>query len=244
MKIAIIGKGNVGTHLQKAFSGNNIKADLIDSRSFDGLGRNYSVIFLCVPDNSIKPTASRLKDKIQDFEGIVVHTGGSVDMQLLNEYFKNYGVFYPLQTFSKSITISNYSEIPVFIEANGHINENFLKTLASSTFGYVMPLTSEKRKKLHLAAVFVCNFVNACYAMGEDLLRGTEIPFDVLRPLISQTAEKALFHLPDECQTGPAKRGDDEIMKSHASMLSVNPEMLNIYTEFSSYIYNKFNERH
>lgn len=117
--------------------------------------------------------------------------------------------------------------------------ETTLKELGKLLFDNVYPYDSNKREKLHLASVFACNFVNAMYSAAEEILRGEEIPFDVVRALISQTAYNALYHLPGDCQTGPAKRGDESVLTHHKELLNGYGQLAEIYEHVSEYIRKK-----
>lgn len=242
-KAAIIGKGNVGTHLAKAFDGDIVSIDMFSSREVDRLTDEYTFIILAVRDTDIVKIGETVSEILPDFNGIVAHCAGSVDMEVLKSFFKNYGVFYPMQSFSKNIPILNYREIPLFIEGNNTDTEKRLMELAAVLSDNVRALNSEQRLKLHTASVMSCNFVNALYIMSEEILDKTGLPFDVLRPLIRKTTEKIMTHSPAECQTGPAIRGDKIIMEKHLDGLKDFPSIYNIYEEASSYIFNKFHNQ-
>lgn len=238
-KIAIIGKGNVGIHLERALKGVNIEPTLIDSRSLDGLSGDFDLILICVSDTAISQIAHRIAEKIGQVSSVVAHTSGSVSIEAIKNHFKKCGVVYPLQTFSKTMEIKDYSEIPFFIEGNTEQTEKILKLIASLISDNVFVLDSKNRKKLHLASVFACNFVNALYCIGEDLLKECNIPFEILRPIIMTTAEKVISSTPKNCQTGPAKRRDEEILTQHLKMLADKKELREIYRLLSEYIIAK-----
>lgn len=232
MKVAIVGEGNVGNHLKRALKG----ATLINSRTLEGLDRGFDIVLLCVSDNAISSVAQKVNEHLPGYQGIVAHTSGSSDMDVLAPYFENFGVFYPLQTFSRDIEIKEYEKIPIFIEANTICNEEKLRSLAETRFTDIFLLSSEKRRKLHLASIFVCNFVNCLYGIGEDLIKEEEIPFEVLIPLIDETARKIEGKSPVESQTGPAKRGDTTTIARHTAILESKPEIKEIYTLLTNYI--------
>ena len=150
----------------------------------------------------------------------------------------NYGVFYPLQTFSKSRDI-DFSTIPVCIEANTEKNYTLLNKLGNALSNDVRAVSSSQRKGLHLAAVFVCNFVNHLYAMGANVCKENDLPFEVLKPLILETANKVMGLHPSEAQTGPAKRNDKKTMKNHLKALD-NKEHKKIYKLLSKAIKNTY----
>lgn len=238
MNVLIIGEGNVGSHLCKAFRQSGIKVACVSSREFSGalLSYNADIILLAISDAAIPEVARQLSGELPDFKGVVAHTAGSVGIGALEGYFLNYGVFYPLQTFSKEIDIPDYPSIPIFIEGNNSTSESALEALAKSTFKSVFQYPTEKRARLHLASVFSCNFVNALYAIAQQILQDEDIPFDVVKPLITQTARKVLTNSPVDCQTGPASRGDEAVIISHLNALSSHPQLQNVYSILSDYI--------
>lgn len=236
-EIRIIGTGNVAFHLNQYFNASGFDCDTISSRILEGLDDKADLIIIAVSDDAIAPVTSKIKELLPSYRGIVAHTSGSVEMSVLSSFY-NYGVFYPLQTFSREKEVYNFIDIPVFIEGNNADTELMLKEFAEEIFSKVYFLTSEKRRSLHLASVFSCNFVNALYQIGSTLLENENIPFEALRPLIMQTAKKVMDFQPSECQTGPAKRGDDKTINHHLEMLEHNKELKNIYSEITNYIKN------
>ena len=242
MKISIVGKGNVGTHLFNEFTESTVDVNLIDSRTLSGLSTESDLIIITVTDTALADVAAKISHKLSGFKGLVAHTAGSVNIDILKPFFESYGVFYPLQTFSKGNKISNFKSIPIFIEANNKRNEKLLFDVAKLISDKIYPYTSEMREKLHLASVFVCNFVNALYSMGEEILIKEGIPFEVVIPLIEYTAEKIRTDSPNSCQTGPARRGDVEIMNKHLKLLSENKELAELYNKISAYIYKKYSK--
>ena len=241
MRIAIIGTGNVGTHLFKALSGNSeYSVRLINSRNLEGLTPEFDLILLSVSDSVLKDVAEAVAGKVAGHDPIVVHTAGSVPMEVLKPFFKNYGVFYPLQTFSKEIEIADYREIPIFIEGKSPIIVEKLRGVAADFFDRQYILDSNKREKLHLASVFACNFSNAMYGIAEDILNENGLPFQVLLPLISQTADKVRRISPYQAQTGPARRGDTLVMDKHLSSLSDDSMKRDIYKALSELLLKKY----
>jgi len=166
---------------------------------------------------------------------LVVHTSGSLPMDVLKEVSSNFGVFYPLQTFSKSRK-ADFKSIPICIEANTADNENHLVDLGTSISGNVQHINSEERKILHLAAVFACNFPNYMYTIAEQILARNKLDFNFLKPLIEETAAKVQTIDPHNAQTGPAKRGDKIIMNQHLELLKDSPGFKDIYKLISSEI--------
>lgn len=236
-KLAIVGKGNVGSHLYHAFKLKHYPVCNIDSHTLEGLNQDTEIIILAVSDKAIPDVARQVSCKIPEFKGICVHTAGSVDINAIAPFFNKFGVFYPMQTFSKGHKMVRYDNIPVFIEGSEDSISKDLEQLALEISDKVSVITSRERALLHLAAVFACNFTNACYSMANDVLKNAGLPFEVLFPLISQTAEKVMqVNNPDEVQTGPAVRKDLEVMKSQLEMLHGNEKLKKIYSIISDYI--------
>ncbi len=165
-----------------------------------------------------------------------VHTAGSIPMNVWQEHAGRYGVLYPLQTFSKQREV-DFTDIPVFIESNSEEDGRLLKSLAAILSGRVYEANSEQRKSLHLAAVFTCNFTNHMYALAALLLKKYHLPFDVLLPLIDETARKVHELDPQTVQTGPAVRYDTNVIDAHLHMLADEPEMQALYRSLSDNIH-------
>ena len=195
------------------------------------INSDADLYIISVADNAIEEVASQLdlKDKL------VVHTSGSIQMGLLKGASENFGVFYPLQTFSKSKEV-NFSTIPICIEANNSDNLEKLTSFAKMISANVQYVDSDQRKVLHLAAVFACNFPNYMYAIADKIIAKADLDFEILRPLIKETAEKVMEINPVEAQTGPANRSDEKIMNEHLKMLGDNPKFQEIYRLISSEI--------
>jgi predicted short-subunit dehydrogenase-like oxidoreductase (DUF2520 family) len=237
MNIVIIGSGNVAHHLAKAFTENKISVKQIFGRNendlktiSDELKISYStdnledadLYIISVNDSSIEEVSK----KIQKNNVLVAHTSGSVSRDTL---FGNYrkSVFYPLQTFSKSKKIS-YSEIPFFIDAENEEDKIKLKFLAEKISNKVLFADDEKRKYIHLTAVFACNFVNHLFARAKEISDSQNIPFDYFFPLIKETVSKIEKLEPKKAQTGPAIRNDQKVLKLHEALIS-DEEQLKIY---------------
>ena len=230
--VAIVGRGNVASHLFIALK-DKVNVCLVNPHSLEGLPEKPEFILLAVSDNAIEEIVKKLPSS----DSIIAHTSGSISIDSLKEKGKNYGVFYPLQTFTKGIEL-DYSEIPVFIEGSNSLTISKLKKLASLFTNDIREADSEARRKLHLASVFACNFTNALAGVGKDLLEGTNIDFSALLPLMKQTVNKLQYLSPSEAQTGPAVRGDSIVMQKHLRMLQSNPLLQDIYNIFSTLILN------
>lgn len=250
-KIVFIGSGNMATHLSKALKSSGHRVLQVYSRTLSHakklakeinadftdnlreLRTDADIYFISVKDNALP----ELVKKVNFGDRLTVHTSGSVEMNILKNVSVNHGVFYPLQTFSKQQSVS-FSGIPVFIEANNALNEKKLFTIASGIAGKknVHPMSSGQRKRVHLAAVFVNNFSNHLYVIAEEILKTKGLSFEILRPLILETAGKVQANSPHKMQTGPAKRGDKKIINEHLMMLSSHPEYKKIYKLISESI--------
>jgi len=224
--VSLIGYGNVGSHLLSAFhKAEGIKVLQVYSRnsleipfnsinvirSFEDL-EPADVYVLAVPDDAISKVSEMF---ISD--NFVVHTSGSVSLQTLSDKLDK-GVFYPLQTFTKGRELS-FKNIPICIEAEDQKNLKLLQTLAKAISDEVHEISSEERKKLHLAAVWSNNFSNHLFHQASLFLEANNLNFDLLKPLLLETVQKLEFLSPQEAQTGPAKRGDNKTISSHLELL-------------------------
>ena len=248
MKITIIGAGNVATHMTKALfdAGDSILqvwsrtpehaidlAHKVGAEPLTDLGKispDADLYLFCVKDDALPDVIARMPET----GGIWVHTAGSLSMELFAARKSDYGVIYPLQTFSRNRALS-FEEIPLFIEGSTPANAAMLEQLAHTLSLNVYRLPGAKRKKLHLAAVFACNFVNHLYALSAEILNEEELPFDVLLPLIAETAAKVREMAPVAAQTGPALRGDEKVMQQHLDQI-VDPHVREIYRLLSGSI--------
>lgn len=235
LKIDIIGRGNVGTHLSRAFAG-AADAIVVNPRTLKELRTDSDLYIISVSDDAIPEVAKKLRGKVGK-EAIVAHTSGTTPLSAIKGTAKHTGVFYPLQTFSKDVAL-NYSEIPFFIEGESKETESRLVQTARLVSDSVSLSDSEKRKDLHIASVFSCNFCNHLWALSDEYLAKHGLDFKTLLPLIKETARKAGEGHPGEHQTGPAVRRDARIMEAHARKLEENPELLDIYTLLSMSIMN------
>ena len=230
IKIVLLGAGNVGTHLCRALQ-NKEGLEIIQwyNRSLNSLEKELvpfavtqnlndiieaDLYIISVSDTAIPAISKALEGK----NGLIAHTAGSIPMEVLGAH-QNHGIFYPLQTFSKQKEV-DYNQIPLCLEANQPENLNLLKKVAQSLGGPVHLIDSAQRKALHVAAVFVNNFTNHLYTIGEELCKAHKVPFSVLQPLIAETANKIKHLPPSAAQTGPAARGDQKILKDHLQYLT------------------------
>jgi predicted short-subunit dehydrogenase-like oxidoreductase (DUF2520 family) len=249
-RVTLIGAGNLATHLGKAFSKAGIQIIQVYSRTLDSAGTlgkilgtaftnlteeidlGADLILVSVKDDAI----GQVLDQVDLRQQLIVHTAGSVPLDFLKKYSARCGVFYPLQTFSKGREI-DFSDIPVCIEANSAKILNELRELAGKISNAVYEISSEERKILHLAAVFACNFVNHFYYISDQLLEKEGLAFDLLKPLIRETAAKVMTMDPYEAQTGPAKRFDETIINKHLELMDNRPDLREIYSFVSRSIF-------
>ena len=248
-KIVFIGAGNVATQLgfalkkskhtivqvvSKHKSSANKLAQLLncDYSVFpEKINSSADIYVIAVKDDAIGEVVKQLKLKNK----IVVHTSGSVEMNILKSSSDNYGVFYPLQTFSKTSSI-DFKTIPICLEANNTNTFKVLEILANSISKDVQKINSDQRKTIHVAAVFACNFSNHLYTIASDILASANLSLDILKPLIEETSKKIKNNLPAQMQTGPAIRGDKKTMDKHLKMLSDKKQYKEIYKLMSKSI--------
>jgi len=255
LNFCFIGAGNLATQLSQAFRNKGFKITQVYSRTeqsaktlADSLSTNYTtsvkdinknadIYFVALKDSVFDEVLSQI-----DFENkFVVHCSGSLSLSALKSYTENIGVFYPLQTFSKTREV-DFSEIPIFIESNSIQNEKLLLQIANEISGSVAVINSEKRKMLHISAVFACNFVNHLFTIAAEILKSKDIPFDVLKPLIIETAGKVQELEPEKAQTGPAVRFDENIINSHLNELKEFDDYQQLYRSISKSIFDHYNK--
>lgn len=176
------------------------------------------------------------KAKKGEHERVFLHTAGSMPLSVFKGMAQHYGVLYPMQTFSKQREV-DFSIIPCFVEANDEFAQKQIEGLAREISGRVYQLSSEDRKYLHLSAVFACNFANHCYAISQELLEEHGIPFDVMLPLINETAAKVHEMKPKNAQTGPAVRYDENVIDKQSKLLENHPHFKKVYDSMSKSIH-------
>lgn len=169
---------------------------------------------------------------------LFLHTAGSMPLDCFKGFANRYGVFYPMQTFSKSRKV-NFKEIPIFIEGSTNDTVQEIRDIASSISDYVISLSTNDRQYLHLAAVWACNFVNYCYSVAANILESKDIPFNVIIPLINETTQKVHDINPKDAQTGPAVRWDKNIIEKQMNLMSSFPSKQAIYGMISKDIHEQ-----
>jgi len=252
--ITIIGGGNVGYHMGQALyqAGYDIVQVLsrdqgkaiaaaesmraMPASTISNLNDFSTVYVLAVPDDAIASVARELSGigYVSD-DAIVVHTSGATPASVLQPYFPNYGVFYPLQTMKREQGM-NFKGIPVCIQGSDKYWENFLLDMGEAISDEVHLINDEQRAALHLAAVFVNNFTNAILQASHDITAEQQLPFRLLQPLLQKTIQQVKGKTPKSLQTGPALRGDQKTLERHLQQLEAHPQLADIYRAMTAYI--------
>jgi len=246
-RITIIGSGNVAQHLIKAFAKSELieivqvfsrkKETLASVVDYDKIVSDFEELkeadlyIIAVSDKAIAEVSKQLPFQNR----IVAHTSGAASLDVLDAKNRK-GVFYPLQTFSKNKEI-DFSNIPMCLEAENTFDFRVLETVSKTISNSVFAINSDQRKALHVSAVFVNNFTNHLYQIGQEICEEHQVPFEVLKPLIQETAEKINTLNPIDAQTGPAKRHDSTTIEAHLQYLS-NENQKNIYKILTQSIQN------
>jgi predicted short-subunit dehydrogenase-like oxidoreductase (DUF2520 family) len=252
---AFIGAGNVATHLAPALENIGVVITHIYNRTpkegvnlvkklyqaelksdLDFSSSDVDIIFITVADDALQEVISELS--VHE-DTIVVHTSGAQPIDILAYHFPIYGVFYPLQTFSKSKQV-NFKDIPLLTEGSDKKTIALISSLGKRLTGNVKEVSSEERAYVHLAAVFACNFSNHMIRVAEELLRQHKLDIKILLPLISETMNKALNMGAEQAQTGPARRHDLKTLDKHVVMLQKNEDIAEIYKLISQHILNSY----
>jgi predicted short-subunit dehydrogenase-like oxidoreductase (DUF2520 family) len=231
MKVVLIGRGRVATNLLPALQKAGHEVVSVNSRTLEELPTKADVYIISVKDSALQEVA-RQATKGRESQ-LFVHTAGSMPMNIFSGMATHYGVLYPMQTFSKERLV-DFNDISLFLETTDDVSMERLKMLAETLTPHMYELDSAGRKHLHLAAVFACNFVNHCYALSAEVLAAKGLPFSVMLPLVDETAQKVHELAPREAQTGPAVRGDQNVVQMQASMLEGKPEVKAIYEALSN----------
>ena len=231
MNIVIIGQGNVATNLDYAFRKKGIACQMVSSR--EGLDElpQANVYIYAVKDEALASVVAQVQGRERSLH---LHTSGTMPITVFGNDKPHAGIFYPFQTFSKARLIEDFSTVPVFFEARGIDDISAVYSLALTITSHVYEATQHDRERLHVAGVFTNNFTNLMYTMAAELLQNTHIPFRALLPLIDEPAKKIHTLSPRDAQTGPARRGDENVMNHHLSLL--NEEQRQVYQLLSAAI--------
>ena len=225
MKIVIIGAGSVGTNLHHAFELKGIKAELVHARPLTANPSLVSeipsadVYIYTVADHVLKEVVSLIEAP----RALHLHTSGSMPIEVFGADKPHAGVLYFFQSFSREVLIDDWSTIPCFIEGRNIDDIAAIYSLALSLTSRIYEANQHDRERLHIAGIFANNYTNLMYRIAADVLKGTQIPFQALLPLIDQTAAKVHTLAPKDAQTGPAKRGDQEVINHHLELLASTP---------------------
>jgi predicted short-subunit dehydrogenase-like oxidoreductase (DUF2520 family) len=254
--VSFIGSGNLAWHLAPAldnvgfvvkevYSRNPRHAEQLTSRlyqaevkaSLDFSTSNSSVFIIAVSDDAIRSIAQEI---ILPEEAILVHTSGSQPLSELEfSATPNLGVFYPLQSFSKQKKV-DFKNIPIFIESQNQETDELLQLMAKAIGNQVMKIGSGDRVALHVAAVFASNFTNHMLAISKSILQQNSLDFEWLKPLVTETIQKSLAIGPNNAQTGPASRGDLEILDKHLAFLKDDESVAELYKVISQHIVDNY----
>lgn len=242
INVIFLGFGNVNSHLLNALNKSpEVSVKQVFNRNYikmispferipftDDISKleDADVYIIGIPDDTI----SAFSDSLPFQNKLVVHTSGGVSIEALSNKNRR-GVFYPLQTFSKQREVE-FKNIPICLEAENEKDLELLQKLGELISENVVDISSDKRAKLHLSAVFVNNFTNYLYKIGSEILSKENLPFDLLKPLISETASKIENLSPEQAQTGPAKRNDIKTIEKHLSLME-SEEHINFYKMFT-----------
>lgn len=250
MKISIIGSGNVATVLAKLINNSDHEINHIFSRTLENAaelanlyGASYSdyngssqtktdLYIIATTDQSFEQLLPTFKVN----NSLIVHTAGSISKDILHSVSKNYGVLYPLQTLHKNN--DSLPDVPLLIDANTDENINILKKFALSISNNVSVVKDQERFILHAAAVIVSNFTNYLYGIAEDFCIKEKADFNLLKPLIMETAKRVVNHSPKEVQTGPAIRKDIQTLDKHLRLLNKYPKLRTTYMRLTDGIMN------
>ena len=255
-RVVLVGAGNMATAIAVALSKADNRPVAVWSRTAesaqllaDRVGAEWycdidalpqaDVVIISVVDSALREMTTRVVAKYPD--AVILHTAGSIPMNALQQCgATRYGVLYPMQTVNKNSVVS-LDEVTVFVEACDDAVAEEINALARTISNKVVYASSEQRCYLHVAAVFACNFSNAVYNMAAELLEKHGLPFEAMLPLIDEAARKVHRLSPTEAQTGPARRGDANVMNAHKMML--DDELANIYETLSDYIMRRYDKQ-
>ena len=252
ISIVILGTGNLAKHLFDAFKaqkgleiiqlyGRNQKTlsyfnTQINTTTDLSQIKEADIYLVAISDDAI----SEVSEAVLGKKSLIVHTSGSIPMNALPDHHRR-GVFYPLQTFSANRKV-DFNEIPICIEAETVADYELLNALASAISDKVIQIDSDQRKALHLTAVFANNFTNHMYHLAQEICTENNVPFELLLPLINETAAKIQDLSPLDAQTGPARRNDRGTLKKHLAQLK-HKKHKKVYTLLSKSIRKTYGKK-
>ena len=253
MRVCIIGSGKVATHLalrlfekgvvivqvfSRSIEHASTLAKLVQSKPINDymdLAKGQDLYILAVSDNAIEPVAQKMQEVLGSQHAFVVHTSGATPGSILKEHFKRYGVFYPLQTFSKEVN-PKWETIPICIDASNIADVHSLQELGKKCSNTVVRISDDQRAALHVAAVFANNFTNHMLHLSWLIAKEHGVDFSILMPLIKETIRKVGDNNPGDMQTGPALREDDNTIAAHLELLANHPDIQLVYEVLSKSI--------
>lgn len=255
-QVSFIGSGNLAWHLAPAldnsdfpvhevYSKNPAHAALLVERlyeadvkaSLDFSTSSSGIFIIATTDEAIEEVVQEI---VLPEDAILLHTSGSQPLTILGyAATQNLGVFYPLQTFSKDKKVE-FKEVPIFIESATPTTDKVLRAMGNTLSKNVIPINSYERKALHIAAVFASNFTNHMLLVAQDIMKENSLSYDYLKPLIAEMINKSLSIGPENAQTGPARRGDLEILDKHVEFLQDNPSAAELYKIISQHIIDRY----
>ncbi|MDQ2656599.1 MAG: DUF2520 domain-containing protein [Bacteroidota bacterium] len=258
MNVSFIGSGNLAWHLAPAFDNTDFQVREVYSRNarnaeklvdrlyharvqstLDFSSSSSRIFVIAVSDDAIDDIVGEI---VLPDDSILLHTSGSQPLNVLAyAATSSTGVFYPLQTFSKHKKV-DFNEVPVFVESEDSATEQVMLQMARAISRKVHRISSEQRLTLHLAAVFASNFTNHMLTISRDILQTRKLEFEWLKPLIAEQINKSLTVGPEEAQTGPARRGDLEVLDRHVSLLSNDDAVAGIYRAVSQHIVDRYHQ--
>ena len=246
--IILIGSGNVATHLglklsnfynisqvySRQIKNANKLARLLEAEAINDIEeiKKADLAIIAIKDSVVIDTLKKIKDIP------IIHTSGSLSINIFKDEFSSYGVLYPLQTFNQYVEV-DLSSTPICIEANTKKMENMIIEIGSKISNNIIHMNSGQRKKLHIAAVFSCNFSNHMFAISEEILEKSNIDFSIMLPLIKQTISKLSDNKAKAVQTGPARRKDKKIIHDHIKNID-DQDVKIIYEIISNHIINTY----
>ena len=251
MRVLIIGAGNVATVLGRLIKAAGHDIVQVVSRSMNNAGvlatelgcsaaanfgemkKDADLYIAAMSDAAL----NEIKENINLGDKVIVHTAGSISKDVLNAVSANYGVMYPLQSLNKESNC-NEIKIPLLIDGNNDDTLQLIQQLADSISPMVSVMTDDNRLKLHVAAVIANNFTNHLYSLAYDFCKKEGIDFEMLQPLIEETALRLKKHSPAEMQTGPAKRKDIITLDKHLRILNTHPQLRSVYLKMTDSIMN------
>jgi predicted short-subunit dehydrogenase-like oxidoreductase (DUF2520 family) len=237
--VSFIGSGNVAWHLAPALDNTDFAVREVYSvkTSLDFSGSTSNIFIIAVPDDVIQ---SIVQEIILPDNAILVHTSGSQPLAALGyAAIPSTGVFYPLQTFSKSKKV-DFTDVPIFVESEDAVTEKLLLSMAKAISKNVHQITSQERKAMHVAAVFAANFTNHMLLIAQQIMKENNLNFEWLKPLVAEMINKSISIGPENSQTGPARRGDFEILDRHMEFLQGDEQRAEIYKVISQHIIDRY----